>query len=383
MDALDPSTSSPIRIALAITDLETGGAERCLVELATRLDRRQFAPVVYCLGPRPAGNPSSLADKLEDAGVTVHCFAARRWTDLGRVSAHLRRQMAADAPRVVQTFLFHANVLAAWAARRAGVERVVTGIRVAEHRAAWHLVGARLADRFVDRHVCVSQSVRDYSVQRGRLPCEKLVVIPNGVDVERFAAAKPALPSSLGVAPGRWVIVSLGRLDEQKGFDWLLEAMPRAFAELPDHDLVLVGEGPERTRLAALAERLGITPRVHFTGFRRDVPEILSASDLLVLSSRWEGMPNAVLEAMAAGRPVVATNVAGVAELLGNPAAEQICPPNDPRQFVDDLVAILRDSQLAARLGRENQERARADFGLSAMVEAYQRLYLALLSGDA
>jgi glycosyltransferase involved in cell wall biosynthesis len=383
MGPLDTSTPSPIRVAFCITELEPGGAERCLVELATRLDRRQFAPVVYCLGPRPRGNPTSLADVLEAAGVAVHCFAARRWTDLPRLASRLRRRLASDAPHLVQTFLFHANVLGAWAARRAGVQRVVTGIRVAERRAAWHLALARRADRWVDRHVCVSQSVRAFSIERGRLPADKLVVIRNAVDVERFAAAKPAPLASLATAAPRRVIACIGRLDRQKGVDWLLEAMPRAFAELPEHDLVLAGDGPERAPLAALAQRLGIAQRVRFVGFRRDVPEILAASDVLVLASRWEGMPNAVLEAMAAGRPVVATDVAGVAEALGPLAGEQIAPPNDPGQFVRKMVAILADPALAARLGRENQLRVRAEFSLPAMVAAYQRLYVALLSGDA
>lgn len=381
MGTPDNRTPPAIRVAFCITELEPGGAERCLVELVTRLDRRQFAPVVYCLGPRPAGNPTSLVDKLEDAGVAVHCFGATRWTNLPWLARKLRRQIVADAPDIVQTFLFHANVLGAWAARRGGVKHLVTGVRVAERRATWHLALARWSDRWVDCHVCVSQSVRDFSIDGGRMPADKLVVIPNGVDVERFAAAKPASPASLGIAAGRRAIVSIGRLDEQKGFDWLLEVMPRVFAELADHDLVLVGDGPERAPLAALAERLGIAARVHFAGFRQDVPEILAAAELLVLASRWEGMPNAVLEAMAAGRPVVATDVAGVAETLGS-SEEQVCPPHDPREFADRVIAILRDDQLAARLGRQNQERARAQFTLPAMVEAYQRLYLALLSGD-
>jgi starch synthase (maltosyl-transferring) len=382
MDEIESSTP-PIRVALCITDLDPGGAERCLVELATRLDRRRFVPVVYCLGPRPAGNPTSLADKLEQCGIAVHCFSARRALDLASLASRLRRQMAVDAPQLVQAFLFHANVLGAWAARRTGVKRVVTGIRVAEHHATWHLAMARFADRWIDRHVCVSQSVRDFSLKRGGLPIEKLLVIPNGVDVERFAAAAPAPPARLGIAPSRRAIVSVGRLDVQKGIDWLLEAMPRAFAELAEHDLVVVGEGPERARLEALAERLGIAQRVHFLGFRQDVPEILAAGDLLVLPSRWEGMPNAVLEAMAAGRAVVATDVEGVAEALGPAAAEQICPPNDPRQFVDKLIAILRDSPTLARLARENRARVRAEFGFPAMVDAYERLYVSLLSGDA
>jgi glycosyltransferase involved in cell wall biosynthesis len=371
----------PTRIAFCITELEPGGAERCLVELATRLDRRQFEPVVYCLGPRPAGNPGSLVDKLESAHISVHCFDARRLAALPTLLSSLRRRMKQDAPHIVQTFLFHANVLGALAARRAGVKRVVTGIRVAEKRATWHLVLARWGDRWVDRHVCVSRSVRDFSSARGRLPIDKLVVIPNGVDVARFAGAKPASPASLGRTGNRRLIACVGRLDEQKGVAWLLEAMPRVFAEVPGLELALVGEGPLRGRLESLAAQLGIADRVLFAGYRDNVPEILAASELVVLASRWEGMPNAVLEAMASGRPVVATDVAGVREALGEAADGQIVPPDDPREFARKVTAILGDNELASRLGQANQQRARQYFSLSAMVEAYERLYAALLSG--
>jgi glycosyltransferase involved in cell wall biosynthesis len=377
-NARSPST----RIAFCITDLDPGGAERCLFELATRIDRRRFEPVVYCLARRPAGNPTSLADELEQAGIAVRCFGAGGWIALPKLVRRLGRQLIEDRPQIVQTFLFHANVIGARAARRAGVERVVSGIRVAERRSVWHLVVARWADRWADRHVCVSQSVRDFSLSRGYLPADKLLVIPNGVDVERFAAAQGASPASLALPAGRRAIACIGRLEEQKGVDWLLETMRPLFTQMPEHDLVLVGDGPLRAELEALAARLGISERVHFVGFRSDVAEILAASDLLVLPSRWEGMPNVVLEAMAAGRPVVATDVSGVTEALGGGAQEQVAPGNDPREFARKVAAILGQGELAARLGRENQARARAEFPLAAMVTAYERLYGALLSPE-
>ncbi len=310
------AATSPVRVAFCITELEPGGAERCLVELATRLDRRRFEPVVYCLGPRPAGNPISLVERLEAAGVAVHCFGARRPLALPGLLRRLRRQMQLDRPRLVQTFLFHANVLGAWAARGAGVPHVVSGIRVAERHSAWHLLVAQCADRWVDRHVCVSRSVRDFSVTQGRLRFDKLVVIPNAVDVERFAGAPAVSRSELGVDGRARLIAYVGRLDRQKGVRWLVEAIQGVLNEHADVELVMVGDGPERMALERFCAAR--TPgRVHFLGTRADVPEILAAADLLVLPSRWEGMPNVVLEAMAAGLPVVATDVEGVREALG------------------------------------------------------------------
>ncbi len=230
--------TSPVKIAFCITELDPGGAERCLVELATRLDRRQFEPVVYCLGPRPLGNPISLVERLEAAGVVVHCFGARGLVAFPWLLRRLRRQLRVDRPQLVQTFLFHANVLGAWAARRAGVPHVVSGIRVAERQSGWHLLVARWADRWVDRHVCVSHSVRDFSVARGLLPIDKLVVIPNAVDVKRFAGAQPVSRQCAGC--GKRVAADRLRRSARsaKGVAVALEAMRRRVTERSDVELV-------------------------------------------------------------------------------------------------------------------------------------------------
>jgi starch synthase (maltosyl-transferring) len=372
---------SRLKVAFCITELNPGGAERALVELVTRLDRGRFEPVVYCLAARPRGNPISLADRLEAAGVPLRCFGARSVISAPRLWKRLRAQVAADRPQIVQTFLFHANVLGAWAARSSGVPHVITGIRVAERRNRWHLRLAKWADRFVDRHVCVSESVRDFSVQLGGLPQEKLLVIPNAVDVERFATAEGKSRKSLRVSADAPLLVCVGRLDEQKGASWLLESMRDVIKKHPTCELLLVGDGPDRESLRRTAQQLGIS-KAHFVGFRSDIPQILAASDLFVLPSRWEGMPNVVLEAMASGRAVVATDVEGVREALGPSAQEQVVAVNDPNGFSDRIAKFLADPALRQRLGTANQQRAAEAFSFSAMVSAYEQLYLRLTARD-
>jgi glycosyltransferase involved in cell wall biosynthesis len=363
---------------MCITELDPGGAERCLVEIATRLDRSQFEPVVYCLGPRPASNPSSLADRLEAAGVKVHCFGARWRLGLPLLLARLRRRIETDRPAIVQNFLFHANVAGTLAARLARVPHVLTGIRVAEQAQLWHVAAIRWVDRWVERHVCVSQAVRDFSAREGGLPSEKLVVIPNGVDVERFAAAQPIALSQLGIAPSRRLIAFIGRLEAQKGLEVFLEQSRLVFEELPDHDLIVVGEGPQRGQLEAIATELNVRKRVHFVGYRNDVPEILKACQLVVVPSRWEGMSNVVLEAMAAERPVVATLVEGITEQLG-PQVEMQTVGRDGERFAERVVALARAEELCHTLGRANQHRVAEHFGLQAMIAAYGELYRSLL----
>ena len=140
--------------------------------------------------------------------------------------------------------------------------------------------------------VCVSEAVREYARDKARIDPDKLVVIPNAIDVAIQRSVEPLDVTSIGVRESRRLILCVGRLHPQKGLEWLLETMPAVFERLPDHDLLIVGTGPEETRLQSQARALKIDSRVHFVGWRDDVPRLMAASSQLVLSSRWEGMPN-------------------------------------------------------------------------------------------
>jgi len=372
-----------ISVALVITGLAPGGAERALTRLAIGLPPAEFAVEVYSILPRPEAGRDLLVHELEQAGIPLHFLeVTARWKWF-IVLRHLAGLLRKQQPDIVQTYLMHANVLGAWAAHQAGVTRVVTGLRVAEHRARWRCWLERAAGRWAMRHVAVSESVAQFARARMGLDPAKLLVIPNGVDVERFRAALPADLSPWGVPAGRRAVVCLGRLEPQKGLDWLLEGAPRWLGELPRHDLLLVGQGPERARLERQASDLGISPRVHFTGWAADIPGILKASDLLVLPSRWEGMPNVLLEAMAAGLPVVARAVEGVREVLGDGASHelQVVSQNDAQAFYSSIVTILSQPELRARLGAENQRRAAVNFRWEKTIEQYAGLYRGLAHG--
>ncbi len=369
----------PYRVALCITDLEVGGAEVALVELATRLDRARFWPVVYCLGPRPKGPEASCAARLQAAGIAVHCLGARRWRDAAWAIPRLAGLLRAQRPHLVQSFLFHANLAGRIAARLAGVPRVVAGIRVAERHAAWHLWLDRLTARWVDRYVCVSQAVAEFSVRKGRLPRQRVVVIPNGVDATRYPASQAADLTQFGISPQSKVVAFVGRLEPQKGVDWLLETALRWLRPADCH-LLVVGQGPSYPELLAIARRLGLSSQVHFVGWRRDVPEILAASTLLVLPSRWEGMANVLLEAMASGLPVVATDVEGVREVLADSSDLQVVPFGDTERFAGRVKAILENPRLAASLGQANRKRVECAFSIEGTVASYQRLWESLIA---
>ena len=369
-----------INLALCITELDFGGAERCLTELALRIDRRRFAPIVYCLGPRPAYEAASCLPALEAGGVDVRCLGGQGIWQFPKVAIRLKRALAAQNPQIVQTFLFHANLLGRIVARRTHVKTVVSGIRVAERGSRWHLWLDRLTQGWVDRYVCVSRSVAEFSVSHEGLPPEKLVVIPNGIDVDAYPAPQPTDLAALGIPQNRRVVTFVGRLEPQKGVQWLIETASTWLAELPDCDLLLVGQGRLQGPLEAACRTAGIVGRVHFAGWRTDVPGILAASDLLVLPSLWEGMPNVLLEAMASRRPAVASDVEGVRELLGPAASQQTVPYGDTQAFVKKVVSFLRDPALAATVGQANRRRTEEQFGISRMVTAYETLWETLVA---
>ncbi len=365
----------PTRLVFCITELDPGGAERALTQLVLNLNREEWMPHVICLGPR-----GHFADVLQAANVPVTCLNARGTLSLPRVLIQLTRELRRLRPSLVQTFLFHANLLGRVAARLAGITCVVSGIRVAEHRSSWYGRLDRWTNFLVATNVCVSQGVADFSERTTKLDRRKLVVIPNSVDVDRFAGAKPADLTQFGIPDGSRVFISIGRLERQKGIDLLLDAVALLTADLRnDVYFLIVGDGPDLQLLRGQCERDQLTDRIHFAGRRDDIPELLAASTALILPSRWEGMPNVVLEAMAAARPVIATNVEGIGELVRDQVTGLTVPPESPRQLAMAIQQLLSDGEFWSAAGVKAQAIVIKDFTQQSISAAYCALYRKLL----
>lgn len=365
----------PTRIAFCITELDPGGAEWALVRLIKHLDRAEWEPRVDCLGPR-----ASLVSEFERLGVPVTCHNGTGLRSSFRVYRQLVRTWREWRPQIVQTSLFHANLLGRLAARRAGVPVVCSGLRVAERRNRWHGRLDRLTNFLVDRNVCVSRGVADWAEREVGLFPPKTVVIPNSVDVERFANAVPADLTRLGIPPGSRVLLSIGRLDPQKGFDNLLTAFAGLALRHRTAHLLIVGEGPLRGALEAARNALGLAGRIHMPGRLDDIPGLLAASEIFVLASRWEGMPNVVLEAMATGKPIVATTVEGIGELLLEGESGLLVPPESPARLQGAIERFFSDSRLARDCGDRAQAIAKQSLTESAPAVATADLYRRLLA---
>ena len=370
----DHAAESPIRIVFCITELDPGGAERALTQLVLSLDRKFWDPYVICLGPR-----GHFAGILETSDVPVLCLNARGVRSLPRVLFQLTRELRRLRPSLVQTFLFHANLVGRIAARWAGIPVVVSGLRVAERQNFWHGKVDRWTNRLVTTNVCVSQGVAEFSKQVVGLDPAKLVVIPNSVDFETFANASPVDMSQFGIPAGSRVFLSVGRLDRQKGFDILIRAIALLDPLPVDVYFLIVGEGPESDSLHLLVSEARLTKTIRFSPRRNDIPCLLAASLALILPSRWEGMPNVVLEAMAAGLPVIATSVEGIAELVQHEVTGLVVSPEQPSELSSAINQLLSQPEFVAEAGRSAQVIVKKEFTTLGTASAYEKLYRQML----
>jgi glycosyltransferase involved in cell wall biosynthesis len=307
----------------------------------------------------------------------VHLW--NRATVVWRLARALRR----FRPAILQTFLFHANLAGRIAGRIAGVRTIVSGIRVAEKRSRFPLVLDRWTNWLVKMNICVSRGVADFSIRAAGLSPQKIIVIPNGVDVARFSSTTPVDLAQFGIPSGSQVLLTVGRLDRQKGLGDLIEAAALVIPKYPRAHFLLVGEGPERAPIERLVRAKGLTDHVHLAGWRPDIPELLAAGQALVLSSVWEGMPNVVLEAMAAGLPVIATRVEGTPESVTDGETGILVPPQSPAALAAGIEGLLDDAARAGAMGRAGRERAAAHFSWDAMVDRYNELYASLCHGSS
>lgn len=378
----------PHRIAFCITDLDVGGAEQCLVNVVCRLDRQLWTPHVYCLSRRGA-----LVDRLEQSGIDCTCLNWRGWPDAWRLVS-LVKLLRAFRPALLQTFLFHGNLAGRIAGKLAGVPVIVSGIRVAEKEKRWHVWLDRLTRRLVTCHVCVSQAVADFSIREAHLSPDSVTVIPNGVDVDRFAHAAPYSNAELNAPPNtRWMI-SVGRLHPQKGHRLLVEAVAPLLLKHVEWRLMIVGDGPLRAELQQQIERSGCRDRIVLLGFRQDVPRLLKTASLFILPSLWEGQPNVIAEAMAAGLPVIASDVEGVratsetgpverssskSGLVRSNVTGVIIPPGDMAKLRSAIESLISAPIQLDSLSKSAQIYSRQLLTTDKMSEKYSDLYSRLL----
>lgn len=370
-------TLMPLPVLHVIARLPVGGVEQQLLTVVKHYDRERFTPLVCSLSDK-----GPIGAEIESAGIEVISLGSLRHTFSWATVTALARVMSERRVAVVRTHQYHANLYGRLAAIGARVPCVVASVHNAytRDRKLHRRMINYILSRFTDRVVAVSESVRHDVMKYDHLPGDKVIVIRNGIDVEAFQSReRSAVRSEFGIADGVPVVGTVGRLTPQKGHHSLIEAFARLAPDFPAAVLMVVGEGPLKEDLQGYAGRLGVADRVIFTGLRRDIPQLLAAMDVFVLPSLWEGMPNALIEAMASGKAAITTDFAFAREIVNSDRLGILVPPQDSNAIARSVASLLRDATRSKRLGEAARENVRLQFSITRTVDTYCSLFIEIM----
>lgn len=363
-----------LRLLQITHDLDLGGLQQVIYNLCRTLDRNRFDISVLCLRAKglfatdveALGIPVYLAEQKEHG---ADYFAFRK-------VARLLRELRIDVIHTHNTQPFFDGTIGA----------VLAGVRTVvhtDHARAFpdklrYMVAEWAMSLYAYRVVGCSEHTSQQLMRYEKISKRKIVTIPNGIDGSRFELTidRQAKRRELGIHEQGSVIGLAVRLSDQKGITFLLQAMPRILAKHPDTTLLIAGDGDLRMDLERETQQLGIAARVKFCGPRKDIPELLKLLDLYVLPSKWEGLPMVILEAMAAGCPIVATDVGGNSTAVVDGVTGALVPPQDPGALADAIIRLLDSPDLQKSYAANGKNRFRERFSAETMARQYERLYL-------
>lgn len=356
-----------IRVLEVITGLGAGGAERMLEKTVKGLNKRKFDIFV-----------AALTDGVLRPDVEKYCpvyiLNVRSVFDFSKAVKKLRQIILEKNIDVVHSYMFHANMVARFAAKGTRA-KVICSVRVKEVSRPWHVWFDVWTQRKVKIYTAVSDAVRMFMIEKG-IPSAKIRTIPNGIELDNFSKSidvkKKKAP--LGVQKGEKVIVSVANLREQKDYPTLLRAIALLKKEFPVR-LLIVGDGETRLELERLCVKLNIADCVNFLGFREDVVDIVKCADVCVLSTFYEGQSNALLEYMAAKRPVVATDIEENREVVEDEKTGLLVPFANPRAFADHIRIIITDKALSRRLVNNAYKMVQKKYTMKRVIMDTEELY--------
>lgn len=364
-------SAPPLRILHTEWSDGWGGQERRIVSEMEGMMKRGHHVVLA------TRSTCRILEEAQRRNIPVLPMAMKGKFDLGAIR-QLARYLKAERIQVVNTHSGIDSWVGALAAKLAGTPVLVRTRHLnIPLKRAWHNFVHFLPDSLV---TCGETMSRHLEEGCG-FPAEQLTSIPTGIDFSRFTPlhTRQETRQSLGIPEEDFLVLMVGVIRSVKRHEIALRAFGRFLERHPSAHLVLAGEGPMQERMEQLATELAIAERVHFLGHREDVPDLLGAADLVLLTSRSEGVPQAVTQALGLGVPVVATAVGGVPELVIHERTGLLVPPEDPQAAAEAMARLADDPALAARLGEEGRRHVMAEFSLDAMLDKTERLYHALL----
>lgn len=360
-----------MKILLLITGLGMGGAERQVVDLADEFVSYGHDVILVALTGEAIVQPVSKKVRVELLGM--------RKTPAGLISAYMqtRKLIRNFSPDVVHSHMVHANLLARLLRLTVPIPRLICTAHNTNEGGKLRMLAYRLTDRLADMSTNVSQEAVDAFVKQHAVSAEKMIAIYNGIDTFKFrfnAEDRQKIRSEFGIDTDVQVLLAVGRMDLEKDYPNLLRAFVLLHSQSVNCVLWIVGAGPLEIELRTLAESLGVIDKIHFWGLSRDIPRIMSAADILVLSSAWEGFGLVVAEAMACERLVVATDAGGVSEVIGD--VGWLVPTRNSEKLANAIKAAMTvDTSEQIARGRAGRARIEEHYSLTAIAARWLKIY--------
>jgi glycosyltransferase involved in cell wall biosynthesis len=377
-------SNRPARLVMLIDSLGLGGAERLLVTYLQHIDTTQFEPRVCALNVRD-DNPAAV--DIQRLGIPVDLVSIPKLQDLTglpRLVRYLRQQQA----DLVHTQLQFADALGSIAAkilRIPTVSTLHTRQGPARSRSSlWRRQFTWWAQRhFCDQVIAVSEDARQHYLELGHLSPGQVMTLYNGIDLSHFTcpdeARRLAQRQALGIPPRAPLLITVAVLRPAKGIQYLIETLPPILKAVPDVHYLVVGSGEHEAALKAATQQHGVAERVIFTGARKDIPDLLALSDIFVLPTLDEALPTVLAEAMAAQKPIIASRVGGVPEMVEHGRNGLLVPPGDPVRLAEACLQILQNSDQARKMGQAGREIVEQRFNIRRQAQQLSELYQGLL----
>lgn len=367
-------------------NLEFGGGERVFAQIINRLSGKKYKIMVACL---PTG---AFIEKIEGSGALIKPVDMRNRFNPG-VILQLSRLIKKEKVDIVHSQGARADFFARMAAKLGGTPIVVStvpmpvdGFDINPIRKLIYKTFDLFSEHFVDKFMVVSDALEKMMIEKHRIEPQRVVKIYNGIEKDEYdisdkelACKRSRFRNELSLEENVPIIGAIGRLVWQKGFEQFIEAIPGVLKEFEEARFLIVGEGDLKEKLRAKSERLNVKNHLIFTGFRDDIKEILQSVDLLVIPSLLEGLPMILLEAMVMKKPIVATNIEGIMEILENGSSGLLVPPGEAKALAGAIINMLTHRDKALKMGLVARKVVEDRFGVDIMVQRVEDVYDDLL----
>ena len=371
---MERSQSNPVKRVLHVIDsLHLGGAQEVVLNLATCGSSRFRHEVATMHGHGIYWN------RLREAGIKVHSLSPHKF--LPAYLATLPALLFAKRPDILHCHLIPSNIIAKPLGALMGVPLILNHDHTNDPQRIDNkllLALDKATNRFAHHLIAVAGACRDFLIQHESIPPEKITLVPNAIDLRRFSPGQITrrdARSKLGLSPDAPVIAGVGRLNSQKNFSLFLDVAAALGPKFPNLRFLLAGEGPEEAMLREKALQLGLTDRIVFAGYIADTRQVYAAADILLMPSRFEGLPMTLLEAMAMNLPVVASKLDGIAEVIEEGREGYLVDSADVTAFAERCAALLEHPAKSSELATNARAKIEARFSVERMTSAVESIY--------